>query len=124
MLISKKWLLQKCFPSNKHNERGGEAGEGELELWEERWERGLRGRLTAKWRGDRWEQNENSRHPPLIASTGLSPSRYAAVRHSITTVLTHLTVDRPEAAYRPHRSHFLSAFSFTLSSFLCGSSSI
>ena len=89
------------FPSDVHNEQGEERrGEERLELWEERLERGgLREGLTAKWRGDRWAQRENSRHPPLIASTGLSPSRYAAVHHSITTVLTHPIVDRPEVLY-------------------------
>lgn len=78
----------------------------------------MRGRLTAKWRGDRWKQRENSRHPPLIASTGLSPSRYAAVHHSITTVLTHPIVDRPEVLYglNPSRCLFASCVLLSLHS--------
>lgn len=73
-----------------------EERRGSQEWWEERWELGLRERLTAKWRGDRWEQRENLRYPLLIASTGLSVSRYFAVHHSVTTVLTHPIVDHAE----------------------------
>lgn len=76
--------------------------------------------LTAKRRGDRWEQRwGNSRNTPLIASTGLTPTpRCAAVHHSITTVLTHPIVDRPEVLHGVSVSLPLCAPCFTFSSFV------
>ena len=107
-------------PSDRHNERGEEIGEDGRSCGRKDGSGGCeRGWQPSGGETD-GSKEKNSTHPPLNASTGLSPSRYAAVHHSITP-LYYYSIDsshcvHPEVQYGLHVSHTSCFFTFYFSS--------